>query len=43
MPGVDLSQYTATREWATSHDGTQVPVDLVRHIDTPCRRHALRA
>ena len=35
VPGVDLSQYTATREWATSHDGTQVPVDLVRHVDTP--------
>lgn len=35
VPGVDLSKYLATREWATSHDGTRVPVDLVRHIDTP--------
>jgi oligopeptidase B len=35
VPGVDVSQYTATREWATSHDGTLVPVDLVRHVDTP--------
>ncbi|MEP7201431.1 MAG: S9 family peptidase [Ilumatobacteraceae bacterium] len=35
VPGVDLSQYTATRQWATSHDGTQVPVDLVRRVDTP--------
>ena len=35
VPGVDLSLYSATREWATSHDGTQVPVDLVRHVDTP--------
>ena len=35
VPNVDLSKYTATREWATSEDGTQVPVDLVRHIDTP--------
>ncbi|MEY2444999.1 MAG: oligopeptidase [Ilumatobacteraceae bacterium] len=35
VPGVDLSKYTATREWATSHDGTRVPVDLVRHVDTP--------
>ncbi len=36
VPGVDLSRYSATREWATSHDGTRVPVDLVRHVDTPC-------
>jgi oligopeptidase B len=35
VPGVDLTKYTATREWATSHDDTLVPVDLVRHIDTP--------
>jgi oligopeptidase B len=35
VPGVDVSRYTATREWATSHDGTLVPVDLVRHVDTP--------
>ena len=35
VPGVDLSRYTATRQWATSHDGTRVPVDLVRHVDTP--------
>jgi oligopeptidase B len=35
VPGVDLSQYTATREWATSHDGTRVPLDLVRRVDTP--------
>ena len=34
VPGVDLTKYTATREWATSHDGTMVPVDLVRHVDT---------
>ena len=34
VPGVDLSNYTATREWATSHDGTLVPVDFVRHVDT---------
>jgi oligopeptidase B len=31
----DLSRYTATREWATSHDGTLVAVDFVRAIDTP--------
>jgi len=34
VPGVDLSKYTATRQWATSHDGTMVPVDLVHHVDT---------
>lgn len=32
---VDLSQYTATREWATAADGKLVPVDIVRHVDTP--------
>jgi len=32
---VDLSKYTATREWATAPDGTLVPVDIVRHVDTP--------
>ncbi|MDP9464493.1 MAG: S9 family peptidase [Actinomycetota bacterium] len=32
---VDLSMYTASREWAVSHDGTRVPLDLVRHVDTP--------
>jgi oligopeptidase B len=30
VPGVDLSRYTASREWATAPDGTQVPVDVVR-------------
>ena len=30
VPGVDLSRYTASREWATASDGTQVPVDIVR-------------
>ena len=34
VPGVDLSNYVATREWATSHDGIRVPLDLVRHVDT---------
>ena len=34
VPGIDVSRYTATREWATSHDGTLVPLDLVRHVDT---------
>ena len=26
--------YVATREWATAHDGTRVPVDLVRRADS---------
>ncbi len=34
-PGVDLSRYVSTRTWATSPDGTRVPVDVVRHVDTP--------
>ncbi|HRE02073.1 MAG TPA: S9 family peptidase, partial [Ilumatobacteraceae bacterium] len=29
------SRYTAHREWATAPDGTQVPVDIVRCVDTP--------
>ncbi len=34
VPNVDLSQYTASREWATAPDGTRVPVDIVRRVDT---------
>ncbi|WP_116999808.1 S9 family peptidase [Desertimonas flava] len=34
-PGVDLSRYTATRLWATTADGVEVPVDVVHHVDTP--------
>jgi len=34
-PGVDLTRYVATRTWATAPDGTAVPVDVVRHVDTP--------
>ena len=38
-PGVDLSQYVAERTWAKAEDdgadGVMVPVDVVRHIDTP--------
>jgi len=33
VPGVDLSKYTASREWATAPDGTRVPVDIVRRTD----------
>lgn len=33
-PGVDLDRYVAERQWAKSPDGTLVPVDIVRHIDT---------
>jgi oligopeptidase B len=33
-PNVDLDAYTAERVWATAHDGTAVPVDVVRHVDT---------
>ncbi|MBZ1532463.1 prolyl oligopeptidase family serine peptidase, partial [Leuconostoc mesenteroides] len=34
-PGVDLDRYRSERIWATAPDGTRVPVDLVRHVDTP--------
>jgi oligopeptidase B len=33
--GTDLSQYASERLWATATDGTKVPVDIVRHINTP--------
>jgi oligopeptidase B len=33
-PNVDLDDYTAERVWATAHDGTVVPIDVVRHVDT---------
>ena len=32
-PGVDLTHYVASREWATAADGTKVPVDIVRRVD----------
>ena len=31
----DLSRYVSERRWAPSHDGTLVPCDIVRHVDTP--------
>ncbi|MEE8601997.1 S9 family peptidase [Euzebya tangerina] len=34
-PNVDLDAYVAERLWATAEDGTRVPVDVVRHTDTP--------
>ncbi|MEL6890852.1 MAG: S9 family peptidase [Actinomycetota bacterium] len=34
-PNVDLDAYVSERIWATSADGTSVPVDVVRHVDTP--------
>jgi oligopeptidase B len=34
-PNTDLDRYTASRVWATSADGTQVPIDFVHHVDTP--------
>ena len=37
-PGVDLTKYVAERTWAQAEDGTEgvmVPVDVVRHVDTP--------
>jgi oligopeptidase B len=34
-PNVDLDRYVSAREWATAPDGTKVPVDVLRHVDTP--------
>ena len=34
-PNVDLARYVSERLWATAPDGTRVPVDVVRHVDTP--------
>jgi oligopeptidase B len=34
-PNVALERYTSLRTWATAPDGTKVPVDVVRHVDTP--------
>ncbi len=34
-PNVDLDAYVASRMWARSVDGTSVPIDIVRHVDTP--------
>ena len=34
-PHCDLSQYVAERLWATSPDGCRIPLDVVRHRDTP--------
>ena len=35
VPNVDLGRYTLDAHWATADDGTAVPVDVVRHVDTP--------
>jgi oligopeptidase B len=34
-PNVELEKYVSERTWATAPDGTRVPVDVVRHVDTP--------
>jgi oligopeptidase B len=34
-PNVDLDAYVAERMWAAAPDGKQVPIDVVRRIDTP--------
>ena len=33
-PNTDLDSYTAERVWAQAPDGTAVPIDIVRHVDT---------
>lgn len=34
VPGYDVDDYVAERHWATSADGTRVPISLVRRADT---------
>jgi oligopeptidase B len=34
-PNTDLDAYVASRAWARAEDGTAVPIDIVRHVDTP--------
>jgi oligopeptidase B len=34
-PNVDLDAYRSERVWVTSADGTRIPLDIVRHVDTP--------
>ena len=34
-PNVDLGRYVTERSWAHAADGTAIPVDVVRHVDTP--------
>ncbi|HLR97470.1 MAG TPA: S9 family peptidase, partial [Jiangellaceae bacterium] len=35
LGGVDLEDYTSTREWAVAQDGTRVPISVVSRRDTP--------
>ncbi len=35
VPGYDPSRYVSTRLWAKAPDATLVPIDVVRHVDTP--------
>jgi oligopeptidase B len=34
-PNVELDDYISERLWATAHDGTTLPIDIVRRVDTP--------
>lgn len=34
-PGVDLTRYISERLWAPTDDGKLVPIDVMRHVDTP--------
>lgn len=35
IPGVHSDVLRCERHWATSFDGTRIPISLVKHIDTP--------
>jgi len=34
-PNVDHDRYVAVREWVDTDDGARVPLDIIRHVDTP--------
>jgi oligopeptidase B len=35
LGGYDPNDYIQERMWATTHDGTEVPISFVRHVNTP--------
>ncbi|MCB9646475.1 MAG: S9 family peptidase [Deltaproteobacteria bacterium] len=35
VPGYDPARYVSERLWATAPDGVEVPISVVRHVDTP--------
>lgn len=40
LPNIEISNYLASREWTTSPDGEKIPIDIIRHKNTPIDRTA---